>query len=594
MPAGARAYPPAFPVQKMADAPPRLDARKVKPRHRLASVIASACLDTSPIVIASSVLINVLSLFMPLAILQVYDRIIPDQAANTLVVLVIMLAAVLLTEAMFRIARNHVVGWASTALAWRTHREVLRRVMAAPAQFLESESASRNLDRIQALLAFAEWHGSPSRLVMADLPFVVLFIGLMAAVGQWLVLVPLLLFCILAVAVHRRSVAVRQINESRAIEDMKTRDFLVETFNGIQTIKASAMENQMQRRFERLQETVAAHSFVSIKMAEETQAFTGLLSNLTQMATVTVGAAFVINGQMSVGALACCVMLAGRAVQPLLRCVAVWNELQSVIVGIEKSEPLLNLPGVQERSPEPDINPMEIHFSDVSFAYRPDGKKILDRISFRVPAGRIVAVTGRDGTGKSTLADIVCGNLPGHEGEIRIGGLDPRSGGAFLKRRISMVRPGISMMRGTIIDNITMFRKGTEEAELAVQAARLIGLDADICKLPLGYRTVMSDGVSAELPTGLVQRIAIARAIARRPGLLILDEANGALDMQGDKLLLDGLRRLRGFSTILLITNRPSFAAVADQIWRFADGRLEPVPASPATLSLPQLVQAAS
>jgi ATP-binding cassette subfamily C protein LapB len=418
---------------------------------------------------------------------------------------------------------------------------------------------------------------------LADLPFVALYVGLLIAVGGQLAAIPLVLFLILAAAAHRRSTGVRKTNLHRAIEDMKTRDFLIEALNGLPTIKASAMESQMQRRFERLQETLAAHSFTSIRLAEETQAFGSLLSNLTQMMTVTVGAVFVIDGTLSIGALACSVMLAGRAVQPLLRCVAVWNELQSVVVGLEKAGPLLKLPPVQQSShPAWTKGPMDIHFDGVSFQHGQDSRKILDNVSIAVPAGGILAITGRDGAGKSTFADLVCGYLPNYSGEIRVGGFDPRNDSATLKQYLAIVRPGASMMRGTIMDNLVMFRKG-DEIDLAIRAAKLIGLDAQISKFPLGYQTVMSEGPSAELPTGMVQRIAIARAIARRPAVLILDEANGALDMSSDQLLANGLRRLKGFTTTIIITNRPSFAAIADETWRLEAGKLELVPPVPAT-----------
>ena len=547
-------------------------------RQGLFPLLATACLDMPATVVVSSILINLLALFMPLAIMQVYDRIIPRQAVETLTVLVIVIALSIAAEAIFRIARNHVVSWSATTLAWRTHHEVLKRVMAAPSSFMETESASRNLDRIQALTAYAERHGSPSRLVLADLPFVALYVGLMIIVGGQLAAIPLILFLVLAVAAHRRSTGVRKTNENRAFEDMKTRDFLIEAINGLPTIKASAMENQMQRRFERLQETLAGHSFTSMRLAEETQAFGNLLSGLTQMMTVTVGAVFVIDGTLSIGALACCVLLAGRAVQPLLRCVAVWNELQSVIVGLEKAGPLLKLPPVQEgQHPAWTKGPMDIRFAGVSFHHDQDSRKILDRVTMTVPAGGILAITGRDGVGKSTLADLICGYLPNYTGEIRVGGFDPRNDGATLKQYLALVRPGASMMRGTIMDNLIMFRKG-DEIELAIHAAKLIGLDAQISKLPLGYQTVMSEGPSTELPTGLVQRIAIARAIARRPAVMVLDEANGALDMNSDQLLASGLRRLKGFTTILIITNRPSFAAIADETWRLEAGKLELVP----------------
>jgi ATP-binding cassette subfamily C protein LapB len=426
---------------------------------------------------------------------------------------------------------------------------------------------------------------------LADLPFVALYVALMVLVGGWLAAVPILLFCVLGIAVHQRSVAVREINLARATEDMKTRDFLIETLSGLPTIKASAMENQMQRRFERLQETVAEHSFSSMKLAEETQAFTGLLSNLTQMITVTVGAAFVIGGEISVGALACCVMLAGRAVQPLLRCVAVWNELQAVIVGLEKAEPVLNLPRVEDHlaSMLPK-GPLDLQFDNVSFGHRADGPMLLSNASLRAKAGSILAISGRDGSGKSSIADLICGYLTNFEGRIRVGDFDPKYDAASLKQCIAIVRPGASIMRGTILDNITMFRKG-DELELAVQAAKLIGLDADICKLPLGYQTVMSEGLSTELPAGLVQRVAIARAIARRPGLIILDEANGALDMRSDQLLINGLRRIKGFTTVLIITNRPSFAAIADQTFRIEAGRLQFVPPFAQTPAFMQTAQ---
>jgi ATP-binding cassette subfamily C protein LapB len=560
--------------------------------QRLISLLATACLDLPASIIVSSILINILSLFMPLAIMQVYDRIIPRQAVETLSVLVIVIALTIAAETIFRIARNHVVSWSATVLAWQTHHEILKRVMAAPSSLLETESASRNLDRIQALTAYAEWHGSPSRLVLADLPFVALYVGLIIIVGGQLAAIPLILFAVLAVAAMRRSAGVRKTNLNRAIEDMKTRDFLIEAIHGLPTIKASAMESQMQRRFERLQEAVAAHSFTSMRLAEETQAFGNLLSSLTQMMTVTVGAVLVINGSLSIGALACCVMLAGRAVQPLLRCVAVWNELQSVIVGLEKAGPLLNLPPVPQGShPAWTKGPMDIRFAGVSFRHDQAGRNVLDDVSITVPAGGILAITGRDGAGKSTFADLICGYLPNYSGKILVGGFDPRTDGATLKQYLAIVRPGASMMRGTIMDNLIMFRKG-DEIELAIRAARLIGLDAQICKLPLGYQTVMSEGPSAELPAGLVQRIAIARAIARRPAVLILDEANGALDMASDQLLASGLQRLKGFTTTVIITNRPSFAAIADETWRLEAGKLELLPPVLASPALPLSQQA--
>ena len=451
-------------------------------------------------------------------------------------------------------------------------RQLLSRLLNS-AQLLEEQSASRTLDRVQAMMAYAEWHSSPSRLVLIDIPFIVFFLALAAVTGGLLAIVPVLLFTLLGAAAIRRGEALRQASTERASEDMKIRDFLTETLLGLVTVKSATMEAQMLRRFERLQETLAAKSARIIRLSEEAQAFAGLLSNLTQMMTVTIGAVFVIRGELSVGTLACSVMLAGRAVQPLLRFVAVWNELQSVTVGLEKAEPLLRLPPVEAKSRAPRLEvPLSIQLFVVSIVDR-NGHVVLQDVSLQVPAGGSLAIMGADGTGKSSLADVMIGRRRASSGEVLVEGLEASVAADELREGLAMVHARNVTVRGTILENITMFRRGVD-VFYAKEAARLIGLEADIHRLPLGYDTPLSEGMSAELPPGFTQRMAIARAIARRPGIMILDEANLGIDLRADHLLARGLMRLRGYTTLVLITNRPSFARLADQIYRTDNGRL--------------------
>jgi ATP-binding cassette subfamily C protein LapB len=550
------------------------ETHRTHARRAVLPLLVAACRDMPPAVAIASILINLMSLVLPLAVMQVYDRIIPRVALKTLGALALAIAAVVVLEALLRIARGHVVSWSATRLAWQVHRELLGRLMAMPDTTLDRESASRTLDRVQALMNYAEWHGSPSRLVLIDVPFVVLFLGLMALIGGWLAAIPVGLFLLLGLAALRRGDDLRRASAERATEDMKIRDFLIETLTGLTTVKAGAMEAQMLRRFERLQEGLAARTARIVRLGEEAQAFAGLLSNLTQMVTVTWGAVLVINGSLSVGTLACCVMLAGRAVQPLLRCIAVWNELQSVVVGLDKAGPLLELPPARGKTDtERPSGPLPISLRAVSLSRREGGALILDKVSLHVPAGTILAISGRDGAGKSTIVEALCGRITPVEGEILVGGCALPDERDLVKASIGLVQSTPATVRGTIIDNIAMYRRG-DELDIAREAARLIGLEPDINKLPLGYDTPLGEGISAELPPGLIQRIVIARSIARRPGLLILDEANGALDLRADQLLARGLLRLRGHTTIVLITNRPSFAQIADQRLTLENGKL--------------------
>ncbi len=547
--------------------------RKSGSRRGTLSLLAAACRGMPASVVVASILINLLSLVLPLAVMQVYDRIIPRQAIETLVALIVVIASVVTIEAVLRVARGHVVSWGATTLAWQAHRELLSRLLVAPQAALRGESASRVLDRAQALMNYAEWHGSPSRLVLIDIPFVLLFLGLAAIIGGWLAVVPVALFAILGVAAIHRADHLRRASTERATEDMKVRDFLIETLTGLTTIKAAAMEAQMLRRFERLQEGLAERCARIVRLSEEAQAFAGLLSNLTQMFTVTIGAYFVMAGSMSVGTLACCVMLAGRAVQPLLRSIAVWNELQTVVVGLEKAKPILDLPiGTVERRYHTVRYPLGINLSNVTLRH-PGGGLVLDAVSLDVPPGSILAIKGRDGSGKSSIVEMLNGRIAPQSGDLNIGGVSFSVNPAVLKGAIAVVEATNSAVMGSIIDNITMHRNG-DDIELARDAARLIGLEGDILSLPLGYDTPLTDGISAELSGGLVQRIAIARAIARRPGLLILDEANSGLDLRADQLLAQGLKRLRGHTTVVLITNRPSLAHIADQIVTLENGKM--------------------
>jgi ATP-binding cassette subfamily C protein LapB len=541
--------------------------------RRILSLLVTACRDMPASVVIASIFINILSLVMPLAVMQVYDRIVPRQAIETLTALMMVVAGVVVIEGVLQVARGHVLRWSATQLAWQAYRDLLTRLLFAREDSIRHESASRTLDRAQALMAFAEWHGSPSRLVLIDVPFVLLFLGLAAAIGGWLVLVPVLLFVLLGLVAISHGDKLRRASEARAMEDMKVRDFLIETLTGLTTIKAGAMEAQMLRRFDRLLESLAACSTRIVRLGEEAQSFAGLLSNLTQMVCVTLGAVMVIGNSLSVGTLACCVMLAGRAVQPLLRCFSVWNELQTVVIGLEKAKPLLSLPNV-----EPDAalarveGPISVTLADVELRNR-RGALILDGVSLDVPAGSIIAIMGRDGAGKSTLVEFLSGAIQPERGQLLLAGTNFEVDRRLLKSSISVVRSGNATVQGSILENITMHRKG-DEIEIAIEAARLIGLDGDILQLPLGYDTPLAEGVGAEIPPTLVQRIAIARSIARRPGLLIIDEANSVLDLNSDLKLAQGLQRLRGHTTIILITNRPSFARIADRILVLENGTL--------------------
>jgi ATP-binding cassette subfamily C protein LapB len=525
-------------------------------------------------VLAASIVINLLGLALPLGILQVYDRIVPHSATATLVLLSIGICCALLMETVLRIVRSRVIAWSAMKVAWKTSVDAASRIATAPAELVDSQPAARWIQRLQAVATISDFNISPAPLVLIDLVFVVIFFALLVASSGWLAAVPLVVFILFGVAAIERGRELRDITAERIVAETKIRDFLVEVLNGIVTVKALGTEQQILRRFERLSEHAARCTYSIVRLANDAQSFGSMVSILTQMATATIGAVLAINGQISIGVVACSTMLAGRVIQPLLRLVSAWNEIQGVMVAEETAKPIFDLPK-SDHLGTPARNhahqPARLAFDNVWFAHTAEGAPVLAGASLDVTPGEIIAITGRDNIGKSAVRRLAAGQLLPNAGRVLI---DGRASTVEMRKHgsVAVVDHQNATVRGSVLNNLTLFGDA-EQLDTARAAARVIGLEADINRLPRGYDTRLGEAASEALPAGLLQRIAIARAIASRPSLLILDEANSSLDYASELALGAGLASFRDETTILLITNRPSFAAIADRIFTLVDGQ---------------------
>ncbi len=523
----------------------------------------------------SSFFINLLALALPLVILQVYDRILPNQATATLSLLAVGLVGVLVVDTAMKIARAYMVGWVTAHHEYCVSMEAVTRMLNTSSSQIEADAPSVHLDRLHAIDAMREFYGGQSRLLLLDLPFVLIFLGLMAFIGGYIVIVPIVLFLLLGSISVIRGNALRAVLQNRAEHDDRRYDFIIESLIGIETIKTMAMEPQIQRRFERLQKIGATASHDTILLGNEVQIVGTLFSNLAMIFVVTVGAFMVIHGQLTMGTLAACTLLSGRTIQPLLKGLGLWTQMQRLAVARERITKLFDIKTL-DRKPTVSIAQLDgaITISGVSFAYGPDKSLILKNVNLDVAPGEMIGLRGGDGSGKSTLINLIRGELQPTTGQILLDTLDP----SLVERSsigdwMAYVPKDAAMFHGTILENITMFRGG-EAIDNAREAAQLIGLEADIHRLPAGYDMVLSEGITEELPTGLMQRIVIARALARKPKILLFDEANTSLDSGSDALLRQGLEQLRGHTTVLLVSLRPSMLRMASRVFSLLDGQL--------------------
>lgn len=581
-PATDRAHPPRprgrIDPSAIREAVPGL-RRKRQPRSREPVVVSALwqCGNLPPPVLIGSFFLNLLGLALPLAMLQIYDRILPNQSTETLLLLAIGLAVALLLEAALKVLRSYVMGWNAVLSGFHSERDAVIRLLKTRQDVVETEPPGTWIDAFDALAELHAFQGGHSRLILVDLPLAAIFLIVTAVVGGFLVLVPITMILGFGTLAALRGRALRTVLSHRSDQDNKRYDFLVECLMGIHTIKGLAMEPQMQRRFERLQKATAVASHRTILLGSKLQTLGNLFANLTMISVVTVGALMVMAGQLSIGALACCSLLSARLTQPVLRGIGIWTELQNVELAEQRALTFqeLHVP-VSAEAAVPEVHGA-VSISKVSHWYASPANVRLVDISLEIAPGEFIGIRGEDGSGRSTLAALILGDAMPSRGTVRIDGRDASGPDQVgLRRHIGYVPASPVAFEGTVLENITMFRTG-DHVEAARRAARLIGLEDDIHHLPAGYDTPLGRGVTEALASGFLQRITIARALAMEPRILILDEANTLLDFRCDRLLREGLERLRGEVTTLLISNRPSLLALADRAFELRDFRLRAV-----------------
>ena len=528
--------------------------------------------------VISSFIINLLGLALPLVMLQIYDRILVNKSISTLAYLMLGLSLVIIIEATLKVIRAYLMSWKATKQSFQSDLDAITRLVYAPFNVFQKNPANVWMDRLESLNQFNAFSTGQARLILLDLPFVAIYLSVIFLIagnlGYVLVGSVLVFVCVIVL----RAKALRKVLEERSNHNNQRDDFIAETLEGIETVKSMIIEPQMQRRFERLQQTTSEITHKSITLSNELQIYSSLLGNVILISLVSVGALMVIDGTLSVGTLACCTLLTSRVLQPVMRGIQVLMELESAQLAQEKAQALFELPDVEfNKNQETPACRGEIELRKVDFTHNGNDTPTLKDINIHVAPGEIIGIRGEHASGKTTLLKLISGELTPDIGECLVDGqiISAREN-TLLARNITYVSQNSAIFEGTIMDNITMFRHGPETIRNARNAASMLALEDDIHRMPLGYDTIIGQGISEILPAGMVQRIVIARALALNPTILLFNEANSMLDMRSDAALKDALSRLKGTMTIIMISNRPSLLAIADQQLTLKDGTLRP------------------
>jgi ATP-binding cassette subfamily C protein LapB len=525
-----------------------------------------------------SLFLNILGLALPMSLLQVYDRILPNKSVGTLVLLMGGVLVALLMESTLNYCRSYITGWVGAKFEHRAGCAALDRLLMSRIDDFEKGGSGVHLERMGSLPTVREFYAGQAMLTLLDLPFALLYLSLVAMMGGWLVFIPIVLLIAFASSALMVGTKLRGSLQKRMTADDRRFNFIIEVLGGIHSVKAFAMEAQMVRRYERLQESCAEGAYNVALNSATAMGMSSFFSQATTICVAMAGALIVIQGDMTTGGLAACSMLAGRAMNPIQKALGVWTRFQSFMLARHRLTDLFALqPEAPPNLPKLDNVRGALELENVTFRYGEKLPLIIREANIAIREGECIAISAGNGSGKTTLLTLLQGTLRPTTGRLLIDGLpaldyEPQS----MRDKIAYLPQMGDLFQGTILQNITMFRKQLDD--VAVETAALLGLDETVATMAQGFDTPVGDGAYDSLPRGIKQRIAIARALVNNPRIVLFDEANTAVDATGDNYLRVWLERAKGKRTLVLVTARPSLAKMADRVFELEGGILRPKP----------------
>ncbi len=527
-------------------------------------------------VLLASMFINIFALIAPLFFMVIIDKVLVHRGMTSLHVLIFALVTVTIFEVLLGGLRTYVFSHTTNRIDVELGTKLFKHLMRLPIAFFGVRRVGQTVARVRELENVRNFITGSGLTLVVELAFTVVFFAVMFLIAEvltWVVLASIPFYIALSVVV---TPILRRRVEEKFQRGAENQAFLVESISGIETVKASALEPQMQRRWE---EQLAGYVETSFKAAQLSNVATQgvlLISKVTMAITLWFGAILVMDGDLTVGQLVAFNMLSGRVSQPILRLAQLWQDFQQTRISIERLGDILNQKTEAAVGPGRGALPPikgAVAIDDVSFRYRPDGPQVLKHVGLEVPAGQVVGIIGSSGSGKSTLAKLIQRLYVPESGRVTIDGVDlAMVDPAWLRRQIGVVLQENFLFNRTVRDNIALADPAMAN-ERVVAAAELAGAHDFIVEMPEAYDTMIEER-GASLSGGQRQRIAIARALVNDPRILIFDEATSALDYESEMIIQENMRRICAGRTVFIIAHRLTTVRGCDRIVTLEAGRI--------------------
>ena len=527
-------------------------------------------------VLLASFFLQVFALISPLFFQVVIDKVLVHRGVSTLDVLVVGLVVVSTFESVLATLRTRVFAHTTNRIDVELGARLFKHLMALPIGYFEARRTGDSVARVRELENIRNFLTSSALTLVVDFLFTFVFLAVMYYYSPFLtgvVAASLPVYVTLSLVV---TPVFRRRLEEKFDRGAENQSFLVESLTGIETLKAMAVEPQMQRRWEEQLAGYVRASFRVLALGNSASQAIQWVNKVVTAAILYFGAKAVIDGDMTVGELVAFNMLAGRVAQPVLRLAQVYQDFHQARVSIERLGDILNA------VPEPAFSPGSaampairgsIAFDHVTFRYRLDGPPVLHDVSIDILPGQVIGIVGPSGSGKSTLTKLVQRLYVPEAGRVLVDGVDIGViDASWLRRQVGVVLQENVLFNRSVRDNIALADPGLP-MERIIAAAELAGAHEFIIGLPHGYDTVVGERGASHSGRHR-QPKAKPRARIGPPRILIFDEATSALDYESERVIQDNMRRIANGRTVLIIAHRLSAVRRADRILTLEKGRL--------------------
>jgi ATP-binding cassette, subfamily C, bacterial LapB len=522
----------------------------------------------------AAVFINIFGLLTALFTMTVYDRVVPNNAMSSLVALSIGLAIVIVFDFILKMLRSYFVDHAGAHIDRDIGESVFARLLAMRLE-LKKGSTGALAGMMRELEALRDFFASATLTAIVDVPFILITLLLVWIIGGWVVIVPALMVPMVILVGWFTHPALERLSARAMGEGLLKQSVLVEAIGGLETVKTAGAGPLLNKRW---LAAVEQHSDSSLRqrlVASIGMTFATSAGTISYAGVVIVGVHLIAALELTMGGLIACSILAGRAIAPLAQISQLLSRITSTRTAYRQINEMMEQP---PEGPEGEALKIatctgKIEFRNVGFRYPGAPERAIDALSFTIEPGEHVALLGRVGSGKSTIAKLILGLYPPEEGLIMLDGSDIRQlDPANLRRNVGAVMQESVLLTGSVRENICLAREGIGDEEM-IRAAQISGTHSFMGQIANGYDLRLADRGEG-LSGGQRQSIAIARAIAGQPAVMVMDEPSSAFDAQTEGAFIQRLQEELKGRTLILITHRPPLLQLVQRIILMDKGKI--------------------